>query len=69
MTNASWFTYQIGLDGLYMAQPFFMELANALDDAENGNDYINKDDFNTYLTVAGKVFQHHHSYITLWQIV
>ena len=28
----SWDTYQIGLDGLYMAQPFFMELAKALQD-------------------------------------
>ena len=30
--NDNWNKYQIALDGLYMAQPFFMELANALDD-------------------------------------
>ena len=30
--NSSWSTYQVALDGLYMAQPFFMELANALED-------------------------------------
>ena len=32
MNNANWATYQLALDGMYMAQPFFMELANALDD-------------------------------------
>ena len=32
MNNANWNTYQVALDGLYMAQPFFMEVANALDD-------------------------------------
>ena len=32
INNTSWETYQVALDGLYMAQPFFMELANALDD-------------------------------------
>ncbi|MDO4803255.1 MAG: glycoside hydrolase family 88 protein [Lachnospiraceae bacterium] len=32
MNNANWATYQVALDGLYMAQPFFMEVANALDD-------------------------------------
>ncbi|MBQ6376723.1 MAG: glycoside hydrolase family 88 protein [Lachnospiraceae bacterium] len=30
--NSNWSTYQIALDGIYMAQPFFMELANAADD-------------------------------------
>ncbi len=30
--NANWSTYQFALDGLYMAQPFYMELANALED-------------------------------------
>lgn len=29
--NSGWSTYPIALDGLYMAQPFFMELANAID--------------------------------------
>ena len=28
--NKNWAEYQVALDGLYMAQPFFMELANAL---------------------------------------
>ena len=32
MDNENWETYQVALDGLYMAQPFLMELANALDD-------------------------------------
>jgi|GEM_PF-2230019 len=32
MNNPNWETYQLALDGMYMAQPFFMELANALDD-------------------------------------
>ncbi len=32
MKNENWETYQVALDGLYMAQPFLMELANALDD-------------------------------------
>ena len=30
-SNANWATYQVALEGLYMSQPFFMELANALD--------------------------------------
>ena len=30
--NNSWATYQVALDGLYMAQPFFMELASAVND-------------------------------------
>ena len=30
--NSQWNTYQFALDGLYMAQPFFMEVANALDE-------------------------------------
>ncbi len=30
--NSGWATYQVALDGLYMAQPFFMELASALED-------------------------------------
>lgn len=29
--NSGWSTYPIALDGLYMAQPFFMELANAVE--------------------------------------
>ena len=32
MNNPTWETYQVALEGLYMSQPFFMELANALDD-------------------------------------
>lgn len=47
MNNSNWTTYQIALDGLYMAQPFFMEVANALDDGT-----LTPDDFATY-TVAG----------------
>ena len=31
MNNANWATYQLALDGMYMAQPFFMEVGNALD--------------------------------------
>ncbi|MBR2283807.1 MAG: glycoside hydrolase family 88 protein [Ruminococcus sp.] len=31
-SNSNWSTYPIALDGLYMAQPFFMELANAVED-------------------------------------
>ena len=42
MGNENWETYQFALDGLYMALPFFMEVANALD---NGNfqsgDFVN----------------------------
>lgn len=30
----SWSDYQIGLDGLYMAQPFLMECANAIDEGK-----------------------------------
>jgi len=30
--NSNWSMYQIALDGLYMAQPFFMELAKAKDE-------------------------------------
>jgi len=30
--SSSWNTYPIALDGLYMAQPFFMEVANAVED-------------------------------------
>ena len=30
--KSSWTTYQFGLDGIYMALPFLMEYANALDD-------------------------------------
>lgn len=30
----SWSTWSIGLDGLYMAQPFLMECANAIDDGK-----------------------------------
>lgn len=30
--KSGWDKYYVALDGLYMAQPFFMELANALDD-------------------------------------
>ena len=29
--NSNWSNYQVALDGMYMAQPFFMEIANALD--------------------------------------
>ena len=43
MNNANWATYQVALDGLYMAQPFFMELANALDD-----NILSSDDFQLY---------------------
>ena len=32
MKNENWETYQVALDGLYMAQPFLMELARAIDD-------------------------------------
>ena len=32
--KSSWTTYKIGLDGLYMAQPFFMELAKAIEDGK-----------------------------------
>ena len=32
MNNSNWSTYQVALDGLYMAQPFFMELAKAIED-------------------------------------
>ena len=31
-SNSGWSTYPVALDGLYMAQPFFMELANAIED-------------------------------------
>ena len=30
--SSSWITYPVALDGLYMATPFFMELANAVED-------------------------------------
>lgn len=30
-TNSCWYTFNIGLDGLYMAQPFLMEYADLLD--------------------------------------
>ncbi len=33
--NSSWENYQVGLDGLYMAQPFLMEIANCLDSEDN----------------------------------
>lgn len=32
MDNNGWKKYQVALDGLYMAKPFFMEIANALED-------------------------------------
>jgi unsaturated rhamnogalacturonyl hydrolase len=32
MNDVNWKTYQVALDGLYMAQPFLMELARAVDD-------------------------------------
>lgn len=41
--KTGWSTYYVALDGLYMAQPFFMEVANAL---ENGT--LTASDFNTY---------------------
>ncbi len=41
--NKNWETYLIALDGLYMAQPFFMEVANALDDG-----ILIVQDFQTY---------------------
>ena len=41
--KASWSAYYVALDGLYMAQPFFMEVANAL---EKGT--LTSFDFNTY---------------------
>ncbi len=43
MNNTNWNTYPIALDGLYMAQPFFMEVANALDDGT-----LSFEDFQTY---------------------
>ena len=43
MNNANWETYQLALDGMYMAQPFFMELANALDDGT-----LTLEDFTSY---------------------
>lgn len=43
MNNANWATYQLALDGMYMAQPFFMELANALDDGT-----LTLEDFTSY---------------------
>ena len=43
MNNSSWATYQVALDGLYMAQPYFMEVANALDEG-----LLSSSDFNTY---------------------
>lgn len=43
MNNANWGTYQLALDGMYMAQPFFMELANALDDGT-----LTLEDFTSY---------------------
>ena len=43
MNNANWETYQLTLDGMYMAQPFFMELANALDDGT-----LTLEDFTSY---------------------
>lgn len=33
--NSNWNTFQVGLDGLYMAQPFLMEVANCLDSGSN----------------------------------
>ena len=33
--NNNWINYQVGLDGLYMAQPFLMEIANCLDSEDN----------------------------------
>lgn len=47
--TSSWSEYQIGLDGLYMAQPFLMECANAIDagtltlKAEDGSDVKSAD--------------------------
>lgn len=43
MNNANWDTYQVALDGLYMAQPFFMEVANALEDGT-----LSSGDFQNY---------------------
>ena len=41
--NENWKKYQVALDGLYMAQPFFMEIANALEDHT-----LTNNDFQTY---------------------
>ncbi len=41
--NDNWVNYQVALDGLYMAQPFFMEVANALD-----GELLSASDFGTY---------------------
>lgn len=46
MNNTNWDTYQVALDGLYMAQPFFMELANALEDGT-----LSSDDFQTFSNI------------------
>lgn len=39
----TWPKYYVALDGLYMAQPFFMEVANALE-----KEILSPSDFNTY---------------------
>ncbi len=49
--NTSWANYRVALDGLYMAQPFFMEIANAL---ENGN--LTPDDFSGNVPSAGTLY-------------
>lgn len=44
--NDTWNTYPIALDGLYMAQPFFMEIANAMERLDQ--DKLNTTNFVTY---------------------
>lgn len=65
MNNANWETYQLPLDGMYMAQPFFMELANALDDGTltledftsyTGSDEILEDTDKIYFAVFDRMY-------------
>ncbi len=65
MNNANWETYQLALDGMYMAQPFFMEIANALDDGTltledftyyTGSDSIPEDTDEIYSAVFDRMY-------------
>ncbi len=65
MNNANWATYQLALDGMYMAQPFFMEIANALDDGiltledftfYTGSDSIPEDTDEIYSAVFDRMY-------------
>lgn len=49
----SWTTYKFGLDGIYMALPFLMEYANALDDGKLTNSTVTAEEI--YSTITSRI--------------